>query len=172
MRALRLILKVIDSISQQAGSLARWLCPALVLVGAYDVILRYAFNAPTVWAYETMIMLGGATYALGWAYTHLHKSHIRVDILYTRLSPRKKALTDLICAAVFFFPMMAILIRTSLWWAVEAWSIGEVMIESYWYPPAAPFRTAIAVGICLFTLQGLAQFIRDLYFVIRRKALD
>lgn len=172
MRALRLILKVIDSISEYVGSSARWLCPALVFVGAYDTILRYAFNAPTVWAYETMIMLGGAIYALGWAYDYLHKSHIRIDILYTRLSSRRKALTDLICAAIFLFPVMAILIKTSLWWARRAWSIGEVMIESYWYPPAAPFRTAIAVGICLFALQGLAQFIRDLYFVIRRKALD
>jgi len=169
---MRAILKVIDSMSHWTGSAARWFCPALVLVGAFDVLMRYAFNAPTVWAYETMIMLGGSIYALGWAYDYLHKSHIRIDIFYTRLSSRRKALTDLICAAIFLFPIMAILIKTSIWWAWEAWRIGEVMIESYWYPPAAPFRTAIALGICLFALQGLAQFIRDLYFVIRRKALD
>ena len=172
MRALRFILKVIDSISEHLGSSARWLCVVLVFVGAFDVMMRYVFNAPTVWAYETMIMLGGATYAFGWAYDHLHKAHIRVDVLYAHLSPRRKALTDVICTAVFFFPLIAILIKTSLWWARRAWSLGEVMIESYWYPPAAPFRTAIAVGICLFALQGAAQFIRDLYFVIRRKALD
>jgi len=79
---------------------------------------------------------------------------------------------DVVCAAIFFFPLMGILLKTSIFWAVRAWARSEVMIESYWYPPAAPFRTAIAVGICLFALQGLAQFIRDLYFVIRRKALD
>jgi len=169
---MRAILKVIDSISQQVGSSARWLCPALVVVGAYDTIMRYAFNAPTVWAYETMIMLGGATYALGWAYDQLHKSHIRVDVFYSRLSARRRAIMDVVCAAIFFFPLMGILLKTSIFWAVRAWARSEVMIESYWYPPAAPFRTAIAVGICLFALQGLAQFIRDLYFVIRRKALD
>lgn len=169
---MRTVLRVIDSMSQQVGSAARWLCPALVLVGAFDVIMRYAFNAPTIWAYETMIMLGGSIYALGWAYDQLHKSHIRVDVWYARHSPRGKAISDIICTALFFFPMMVILIRASVWWAVEAWSIGEVMIESYWYPPAAPFRTAIALGICLFTLQGAAQFIRDLHFVIRRKAID
>jgi len=169
---MRAILKVIDSISQQVGSSARWLCPALVVVGAYDTIMRYAFNAPTVWGYETMIMLGGATYALGWAYDQLHKSHIRVDVFYSRLSARRRAIMDVVCAAIFFFPLMGILLKTSIFWAVRAWARSEVMIESYWYPPAAPFRTAIAVGICLFALQGLAQFIRDLYFVIRRKALD
>jgi len=67
---------------------------------------------------------------------------------------------------------MIILAKTSVWWAVRAWRINEVMIESYWYPPAAPFRTVIAVGICLLLLQGSAQFVRDLYFVIRRKAID
>jgi len=169
---MRIILRIIDSLSQWTGSSARWFCLALVLVGAYDVTLRYAFNAPTVWAYETMIMLGGATYALGWTYSHLHKSHVRVDVFYVRLSPRGKALIDIIGALIFFFPLMAILIKTSISWTWTAWVRQEVMIESYWYPPAAPFRTAIALGICLFTLQGLAQFIRDSYFIVRGKALD
>lgn len=172
MRTIRAILKVIDSISQWTGSSARWFCVALVLVGAYDTIMRYVFNAPTIWAYETMIMLGGAIYALGWAYNHLHKSHIRVDVFYTHLSPKGKAITDIVCTAIFFFPIIAILIKASVFWTWHAWKTGEVMIESYWYPPAAPFRTIIFVGICFFALQGLAQFIRDLYFVIRSKALD
>lgn len=169
---MRAVLKVIDSMSQQVGSSARWLTLALVLVAAFDTLLRYAFNAPTVWAYESSCMLGGATYALGWAYDELHKSHIRVDVFHARYSPWGKALSDVICAAFFFFPLMIILAKTSVWWAVRAWRINEVMIESYWYPPAAPFRTVIAVGICLFLLQGSAQFVRDLYFVIRRKAID
>lgn len=134
--------------------------------------MRYVFNAPTKWGYETCSMLGGTIYALGWAYDHLHKSHVRVDIFYTRLSQRGKAITDVICAAIFFFPLMAILIKTTVSWAWRAWSIGEVMIEAHWYPPAAPFRTIVAVGICFFALQGLAQFIRDLYLVIRRKPYD
>ena len=169
---MKAVLKVVDSISQQVGSSARWLALALVLVGAFDVIMRYAFNAPTVWAYETSMMLGGSIYALGWAYAHLHKSHIRVDIFYSRLSTRGKAIMDVVCAAIFFFPLMGILLKTSIFWAVRAWARSEVMMESYWYPPAGPFRTAIALGICFFFLQGLAQFIRDLYFVMRRKTLD
>jgi len=169
---MRITLRIIDSLSQWTGSSARWFCLALVLVGAYDVTLRYVFNAPTVWGYETMVMLGGGTYALGWTYSHLHKSHVRVDVFYVRLSPRGQAFIDIIGALIFFFPLMAVLIKTSIAWTWTAWVRHEVMIESYWYPPAAPFRTVIALGICLFTLQGLAQFIRDSYFLVRRKALD
>jgi TRAP-type mannitol/chloroaromatic compound transport system permease small subunit len=134
--------------------------------------MRYAFNAPTVWAYETCMMLGGSLYALGWAYDHLHKSHVRVDIFYVRLSARGRAIMDLVCTAIFFFPLIGVLVQTSIFWAARAWARSEVMMESYWYPPAGPFRTAIALGICLFFLQGLAQFVRDLYFVIRGRALD
>jgi len=117
-------------------------------------------------------MLGGTIYVIGWAYDHMRKSHIRVDIFYAYLSPRGKAIADVVCAAIFFFPLMAILVKTSISWMLRAWSIGEVMKYTYWYPPAGPYRTVFLVGICLFTLQGLAQFIRDLYFIIRNKALD
>lgn len=169
---MKTILKIIDSINRRAGSSTSWLCLALVLVGAYDVLMRYVFNRPTLWAYETSCMLGGTIYVLGWAYDHLRHSHIRVDIIYSHLSPRGKALADVISAAIFFFPLVGMLAKTSISWMWRAWSINEVMIETYWYPPAAPYRTIFAIGICLFMLQGLAQFIRDLYFVMRNKALD
>lgn len=171
MLAVRTILKAIDSISQSTGLVARWLCLALVLVGTYDVVMRYVFNAATVWAYETSMMLGGTIYVLGWAYAHLRKSHVRVDIFYARLSERGKAILDVVCGAIFFFPLMAILVKSSISWAWRAWSIGEVMAEAHWYPPVAPFRTIVAIGICYFALQGLAQFTRDLYLAIRNERL-
>jgi len=172
MTILRKILRGIDSISEHAGSWAKWFAWLLVLVGAYDTIMRHFFNAPTIWAYDLLCMAGGALYALGWSYDHLHESHIRVDFLYHLLSPRKKALLDVICAAVLFFPLMGILTITSISWAVRAWRINETMISTFWYPPAAPYRTIFAIGIFLLTLQGIAKFIRDLYFLIRGEPFD
>ncbi|MBA7516777.1 hypothetical protein ES705_08825 [subsurface metagenome] len=169
---MRTVLGTINSISEWSGRLISWLVLFLFLVGTYDAIMRFVFNAPTMWAYETMMMLGGVIYLGGWAYDCLHKSHIRIDLFYTKLPPRKRALLDVVCAMIFFFPLMAILIKTSTDWAWYAWSTHEVMSESFWYPPAGPFRTAIAVGICLFFLQGSAQFIRDFYFVVKGKPYD
>jgi len=144
----------------------------LVLVGTFEVVMRYVFNAPTIWGFETSIMLGGGLYALGWAYDYLHDSHVRVDIFYSRFSPRAKAISDLICTAIFFFPLMVMLSKAAISWAWRSWAIGEVMSQSYWFPPAAPSRTVLAVGVCLFTLQGLARFIRDAYLAIRGTSLD
>jgi len=46
------------------------------------------------------------------------------------------------------------------------------MMESYWYPPAGPFRTAIALGLVMLLLQGIAKFIRDVHFASGRGHLD
>ncbi len=172
MRVIRTIVRVIDSINERIGLSVAWLCLALVLVEAFEVVSRFGFNAPTKWAYETSCMLGGTIYIIGWAYCYLHGAHIRVDLVYSHLSPRGKAIIDVVCAVVFLFPVAVLLLITSIPWTVEAWSIGEVMAKSYWYPPAAPYRTIFTLGIFLLTLQGLAHFSRDLYFAIRSKALD
>lgn len=169
---LRKILKGIDTMSKYAGLSARWFTWLLVLVGAYETILRHWFNAPTVWAYDTLCMAGGVVYIMGWSYCYLIDSHIRVDLFYTRLSERNKAIMDIISSLIFFFPLMIVLVWISSKWAVKAWRIHETMIATYWYPPAAPFRTVFALGSLLLLLQGVARFIRDLYFVTRGEHLD
>lgn len=172
MAFLKKIVKTIDFISEQSGSLAKWFAWLLVLVGAYDTIMRHFFNAPTIWAYDTMCMAGGALYVLGWSYDYLHDAHTRVDVFYTRLSPRNKAKLNLIASLFLFFPMMIALSITSTSWALRAWRIHETMISTFWYPPAAPYRTIFAIGIYLLILQGIANFLKDLYFIMRGEKLD
>ena len=156
-------LKVIDSVSEYVGSITRWMVVILVAVTAYDVIARYIFGAPTIWAYQTSTMLGGAVIVLGWAYCQLHNVHTRVDIFYTRLPIRGKAVIDVIGALLLFFPLFAFLIMTSASFMWHAWVDSEIMQETFWYPPAGPFRTVVFLGICLVFLQFIAQFIRDLH---------
>ena len=169
---MRTILRVIDSISEWVGKVARWFWVVVVLVMTYEVIMRYIFTAPTMWAYETSMMLGAITYALAFCYTHRHRAHVRVDVLYMRLSPRGRAIIDVIGALLLFFPLIILLTDISIDWAWRAWEINEKSVETYWYPPIAPVRTALAVGLILFLLQGGAQFFRDLYLLIRNKSYD
>ncbi|MGB2878004.1 MAG: hypothetical protein WBB97_08255 [Dehalococcoidales bacterium] len=46
-----------------------------------------------------------------------------------------------------------------------------MMARSNWYPITGPIRTVVVLGLCLFALQGVAQFIRDLYRLIRNEQL-
>jgi TRAP-type mannitol/chloroaromatic compound transport system permease small subunit len=172
MTVLKKILKIIDFISEKSGAVGKWFAFLLVLVGAYETISRHFFNAPTIWAYDTMCMAGGATYLLGASYNYLHDAHTRVDLLYSLVSDRKKALINVICAVIFFFPLMTIMLQQATIWALKAWRIDEVMFNSFWYPPAAPYRTVFAFGLLLLVLQGLANFIRDIFYVVRGEPID
>lgn len=168
---MRTVIRTIDSISEHTGKTIRWVAVLLVAVVVYEVMARYVFNAPTIWAYETITMLLCTIGVLGWSYTHRRHGHVRVDVFYTRLSPRGKAIIDVGGFLLFFFPFLSMLVyasATGLWFS---WSIGERLIESYWYPPAYPIRTVMLVGASLFFLQGVAQFTRDLYLLIRNKPL-
>lgn len=168
---MRTIVRVLDSISERTGKIVLWAAVALVVVLCYEVTRRYVFNSPTNWVMETSMMLGGTIAAMGWAYTHRHQGHVRVDVIYMHLTPRGKAIIDVVCSLVFLFPLLAILIYASAKWAQFSWSMGEKLVGSSWRPPSGPIRTLIPVGFCLFTLQCVAQFIRDFYQLIRNKSL-
>lgn len=166
------VLKCIDWLSEKAGELGKWVALVLVFAGSYEAIARHFFGAPTIWSYDTMCMCGGIIYMLGASYNYLHDSHTRVDIIYTALSPKKKALMDVICSLILFFPLNIIMFKVAVDWAIKAWKINEKMFTSFWYPPAAPYRTLFAFGLLLLVLQGIAKFIRDVHFLVTGERND
>ncbi len=169
---MRTIIRSIDSISEWTGRSVSWVCVVLILVLCYEVLMRYVFNSPTFFAHELSTMIGGTIAALGWTYTHRHHGHVRVDVIYTHLTPRGKALIDVILTVLLFFPLLAVLIMNSTESLLFAIKMGEVLRGSFWYPPAWPIKMVMVVGLSLFALQGMAHFIRDSYLLIRNKPYD
>jgi len=169
---MKAILKAVDSISSWTGKSVQWLSVVLVLVMTFEVIMRYVFDSPTLWAFETSIMLGATVYVLGWAYAHLYRLHLRVDVFYVRLSPRGKALIDALGTLFLAFPILVVMIINSVNYAVIAWTTKERLDLTIWYPPAGPMRTIVALGFMLLTLQCLVQLVRDVYMVVRSQPYD
>jgi TRAP-type mannitol/chloroaromatic compound transport system permease small subunit len=162
----------IDRLSLASGAVGKWFAVLLVLIGTFETVSRHFFNAPTIWAYDSMCMAGGAIYLLGASYTYLKDSHTRVDLIYSHLSPRGQAWIDVIGAAIFLFPLMIIMFEMAVTWTIRAWKMNEVMFNSFWYPPAGPYRTLFAIGLLLLLLQAAAKFARDVYFLVRNEHLD
>ncbi|HAK45466.1 MAG TPA: hypothetical protein DCO79_06055 [Spirochaeta sp.] len=172
MSFLRKMIKTIDMISEKAGQVGKWFAVLLVLIGSYETISRHFFGAPTIWAYDSLCMAGGVLYLIGASYTYLHNSHTRVDIIYSQLSEHKQALMDVICSLILFFPLMIVMLKMAIEWSIKAIKVNEVMFNSFWYPPATPYRIVFALGLLMLVLQGLAKFIRDFYFVIKGEKID
>ena len=160
MRILGAILNTIDSISEWSGRIIIFLLPIVVLEMTYEVVVRYGFNAPTEWSYEVTIFGCGTIIIIGGAYTLLHKGHVNVDLVYSHLSLRRKAILDLI-SSVLFFLYVGVLV-----WLGGKIGVKSVMFfehsDSLWAPPLYFFKMALPVGASLLLLQGLAKFIRDL----------
>jgi TRAP-type mannitol/chloroaromatic compound transport system permease small subunit len=169
---MKYILKAIDTVNDWGGMGARWLSAFMIIVIVIEVFMRYVFNAPTKWAYETAMMSGAAMYAFGFAYAERHNAHVRVDVFYHRYSPRQKAISDTILGFLFFVPVIAITLYGSWAWVLKSWSIQEKSVESFWYPPLYPLRTVIFVGWSLLFLQGLARIYRNFYHWIKGRDYD
>jgi TRAP-type mannitol/chloroaromatic compound transport system permease small subunit len=165
---LQLYLRVTDTISEWAGKLFSWLILPLVAALFYEVVARYAFNAPTVWAWDMSYMLYGALFMLGAAYTLRLEGHVRVDVFYRLLRPRWRAVIDLLLYLIFFFPAMIVLLKYGMDYAWYAWSIQERAAVSPWRPPIYPLKTVIPVAAFLLLLQGVAQWVRSLTIALRR----
>ena len=165
-------LHIIDAISEWTGKTGRWASLGLVLALVYEVTARYVFTAPTIWAHDTTSMLVGVTAVLAWAYVHRLHGHVRVDVIYMRLSIRGKALIDVVGTIVFFFPLVGILIYTAIKKMLFSWELQEKLSMSYWYPPAYPIRTVMVIGLILFALQGIAQLWRDSHLLIKGREYD
>ncbi len=159
-------LSIVEVISRKSGEVISFLLLATIIVIIYEVIARYAFNAPTIWAHETVVQLLGILYLVGGAYTLYLQGHVSIDIVYLRFSPRTRAILDLI-SSLFFFLFCGVL----LWQGIGFASKSVMMAETSgtpWNPPIYFLKIAIPLGALLILLQGVAKFIRDLSIVIRK----
>jgi len=169
---MRRALRIIDDISEWTGKTGQWFSVFLVLVVTYEVMMRYVFRAPSLWPYDTSAMLGTTLYVLAFAYALRHGAHVRVDVVYAHLPPRGRAIIDVLGDLLIFFPLIFLITGASISWMLRSWSAGEKIHVTGWDPIAGPIRTVVVIGFCVLALQGVAQFVRDLYFLIKGKAYD
>ncbi len=165
-------IRVIEQVVELSGRIVRWLTPALVLVVSYEVMMRYVFTRPSLWPYDLSCMLGATVAAVGLSYAHLHRRHVKVDLLYIRFSDRGKAVIEVIGHLVFFLPFAILITVVSINWMVESFATGEVSDLTGWYPPLGPLRLVIAIAFLFLLLVGMIQLVRDSYFLLKGRAYD
>ena len=165
------VVRAIDLIGEWSGKIFSWLVLPMAFALAYEVISRYVFNRPTVWAYDVTWMLYGAHFMLGAAYTLYKDGHIRTDLFYNNWSPRTQGLVDFIGYLVFFFPGMALYFYAGLDRALDSTRIGERSTYSPWQPPIWPVMWAVPISAGLLLIQGVSQFIKSIYALTKGKWL-
>ncbi len=164
------LLKIIDSISEWSGKTFAYLLWPGVAVLVYEVVARYVFNAPTIWAHGMTQRIFAVYYFICGAYISLHRAHINMDIIYNRVSPRKRAILDIL-GFMFFFAFCGVL----LWYGSRyAWS-SLIRLEPCNTPfraPLYPVKLVIPIGALLIILQELAILWRNFYIAFTGKPYE
>lgn len=168
---MRRILTIIDSISEWSGRLICGFVFLLAFFLLYDVIMRFVFNAPTIWCHELALHVFGAYAVLSGAYTMLHDEHVKIDIVYARFSKRGRAIVDTITFPLFFM-FIGLLFWYGLKIGIRAFDLQQTVSPSPWASPLWPTKLAIPLAAFLMLLQGLAQYIRTLNLAFTGKELS
>jgi len=166
MKILKKIAQTIDTLSEWVGRGVAWVTLLLVLVIFVDVVMRYLFNKSFVFTQEMEWHLFAFIFLIGAGYTLLHDGHVRVDIIYQRLSLKGQAWINLIGVILFLFPGCIMIITTSLKFVITSWSIMEGSPD----PGGIPFRFIVKgtlpVGFTLLLLQGASLGIHSLLQIL------
>jgi len=158
--------RLIDAINEWTGRVVAWLFILLTLLVMMDVFTRYVLKNP--WYYlDVNIHIMGTLILLGGGYAFLHGNHIGVDTIVSRFSPRSRTIIELILFPIFVGSIVALLWQTGIS-ALDSWKALETYAGGFKFP-VYPYRTIVVLGVSLVLLQGTANFIRNLIFVIHPK---
>lgn len=151
---------LVDKLNRRIGLLVSWLTPIIAFILVYELIMRYVFNSPTIWAHEISQFLFGITFMLGAGYTLLGNGHVNMDIFHSRFSTKGKARLDM-ATALFAFLYLGVLVWKSGYMAIDSCKYKETLAGSFLRPPIYPMKVLFFVGCLLFLLQAVSKFVKD-----------
>ena len=164
-----LLSRSIDRLNVAIGRFVGWLTLAMVLIGAYNAVVRYlggylGRNLSSNAYLELQWYLFSLVFLLGASYTYRQGAHVRVDLIYGRLAERGRAWIDLIGTLVLMLPFTVFALWMS-WPSVRnSWAVREVSPD-----PGGlaryPIKSVILLAFVLLVLQGLSQVIKQIAFL-------
>lgn len=175
MRFLRAVAGWIDGLNDAIGVAIRWLALGMVLIGAIGALLRY-FSRGMGWALnltpaiELQWYLFSVIFLMGAAYGLHHDVHVRVDVMYERLSKKARAWIDLVGTILFLVPFSILMLYVSYPAVRASFSVRETSPDpgglARW-----PIKALILVSFVLLVLQAVSQLVKQID-VIRGRAED
>jgi len=154
---LKVFCGAIDSTNEAVGRMVSWVSLLLVLVVFVDVVMRYLFRTSFVFTQELEWHLFAFIFLIGAGYTLLHDGHVRVDIIYQRLSVKGRAWVNLIGVILFLIPGCWLVISTSWKFVGNSFSVLEGSPDPGGIPYRFIIKGTMTVGYALLLLQGLSM---------------
>ncbi|MCP4997067.1 MAG: TRAP transporter small permease subunit [Gammaproteobacteria bacterium] len=168
-KAIKLYVRYVDTINRTVGRFVMYLIFVMMGILLFAAISRSVFDTPYLWVIEMAQFTMAAYYLLGGGYSMQLDFHVRMDLVYERLSVKKRAFADSITAFCLIFYLI-ILFYGGLSSTEYAIQYGQKNYSA-WGPPMAPIKIIMTTGIFLMLLQAIAIFFRDLA-TVRGKSIS
>jgi TRAP-type mannitol/chloroaromatic compound transport system permease small subunit len=156
--------RAIDALNERVGHAINWLVLVAVMVSAGNATIRYIFDASSNGWLEVQWYLFSAVFLLGAGYTFLHNEHVRIDVIFGHLAPRKRGWIDLFGGIFFLLPMAVVIMALSWPMFAESYLRHEISADAggllRW-----PAKLLIPAGFLLLTLQGFSEIIKRAAFL-------
>ena len=159
MGALKLFIIVVDTTNEWVERILKYFLFLIFGLLLVEVVRRYVFHSPTVWQGELAQMIFGVYAVLSGGAILKAGGHVNVDIIHGTLSPKGKAVCDIL-TSILFFLFVGMMVYMGWDMAMESMSRWETS-ESVWNPYVWPIKLTIPLGAGLLLLQGVVKLILD-----------
>lgn len=159
-KAITIYVRTVDTASRIVGKFAMYLVFMMMGILLFAAISRTVFNVPHIWAVEMSQFTMAAYYMLGGAFSMLLGAHVRMDVLYSNWSPKRKASVDVFTVFCLIF-YLAVLLAGGISSTAYSLEYGQ-RNYSAWAPPVSPIKIIMVIGILLMLLQSISTFFKNL----------
>lgn len=165
MRTLLPLSRAIDKLNGWIGQAVAWATLLMIVIGAYNAIIRYlgrfiGTNLSSNVYLEAQWYLFSLVFLLGAAWTLKENAHVRVDVLFDRMSPKVQRGINIGGALLLLLPFCVFVFWTSVPSIRNSWSILEGSPDPGGLP-RYPIKSLILVSVVLLALQGISELIKD-----------
>ncbi|MGO1162799.1 TRAP transporter small permease subunit [Brucella pseudogrignonensis] len=158
-KPIRLFVKYVDALNHYVGRFAMYLFFVLGACLLYSTFSRVVLGVPVNWVLEMSQFLLSAYYLLGGAYAMQQGAHVRMDLFFDRLNPRKKAITDMITILFIIF-YLGVMVMGGISSTNYAITYSQKNYTA-WAPVLWPIKLIMTLGIFLLLLQCISNFFKD-----------
>jgi TRAP-type mannitol/chloroaromatic compound transport system permease small subunit len=152
--------RYVDAMNYRIGRVAMYLLFVMGAILLASTLSRIIFGVPINWVLETAQFLLSAYYLVGGAYALQMDQHVRMDLFYSRLDARKRAITDAITILFVIF-FLAVLLAGGISSTNYAIQYNQKNYSA-WSPVLWPIKVVMTAGVFLMLLQCVSTFIKDL----------
>ncbi|MDF2141801.1 TRAP transporter small permease subunit [Paenirhodobacter sp. CAU 1674] len=153
------LIRLIDGLNEIVGRVVAFVAVIFAGMIIYDVILRYGFNAPTLWAFDLTKQLYGFYFILLGGYALRHQAHVRVDLLTETMRHGPRRVVEILGYLIFFFPFAWVFTTRSWDFAMRSLAQKETTYGAIQLP-VYPVKIAMSVAAALLLLQGISEVLK------------